>query len=126
MRTLPVSSTPSAVVTRADWPTFTSRMRAFGHFGTPLDAALAQQAQHFAARLRDLADDDRARRDHAVIGRNDARVAEFEFRGGEIRRGRFHSRARGEIFALQALALRARTRRPSLRATPRDAGSTTQ
>ncbi len=40
-----------------------------GRFAAPFDAAVAQQAQHLVAGLRDLADGDRARRDDAVIGR---------------------------------------------------------
>ena len=44
-----------------------------GRLAAPFDAAVAQQAQHLVAGLRDLADGDRARRDDAVVGRRDVR-----------------------------------------------------
>ena len=65
---------PSAVVTlHALARRWISRSRDLGSLAAPFDAAVAQQAQHLGAGLRDLADGHGARGDDAVVGRGDVR-----------------------------------------------------
>ena len=122
-RTLPLSVAPSAVVTRTVWPTFKSRMRASGtsprHSMRPWRSRRSISPPACAI----WPDGDGARGDHAVVGRDDARVSQLQLGGGEIGLRRLRrARAPRALRSSGARVLR-RTRRPSHRATRRGAGS---
>ena len=80
MRTLPVTGAPPAGVTCTAWPGLIRTSSADGHLGAPLEAPLADQAEHLLARLARTAPTvARARRDHAVVGRQDLRLRQAHF-----------------------------------------------
>ena len=108
VRTLPSSCAPSAVVSFTFWPTLDLAHARFGNLCAPFDATLAQQAQHLAADLRNLADVDVARGDDAVIGRGDARVAQAQLGSLQIGLAHFDACACGELFAAQLVEIRLR------------------